>query len=360
MNENKANYAKIGFFILFGVLLILAAITIAGARMLNRDVVKAETYFTESVAGLDVGSAVKFRGVPVGSVSEVGFVYNRYPQKEGTPPTQDNLKQILVVMSLDPKKFGLLDTEAPDAVLLDLIKQGLRVKLTSSGVTGLSYLELDYFENAREDALPFDWKPGHTFIPSISSTMTTIKRTVDEVFVKLNSIDFHALGGKVNALLTLATNRLDGLDTGAVVHEATNLLAEVRKTNASLNDILADPRWKDLAGQATNTLGEVDATLASVRTDLGTLTADLRKLLAGADGVVATNTQSVAEVINAVQRVSQGLDQTVQTGGAAFGELLQNLRDASAGVNQLIRELSANPSSLLFGQPPAKLEESDR
>lgn len=360
MNENKANYAKIGFFILFGALLVLTAVAVAGARLLNRDVVRAETYFKESVAGLDVGSAVKFRGVPVGSVAEVGFVYTRYPQKEGTPLTQDNLKQILVVMSLDPKKFGLLDTASPDAVLRELVDHGLRVKLASSGVTGLSYLELDYYENGRQESLPFKWETKHTFIPSISSTMTTIRRTVDEVFAKLNRIDFNALGGKVNAVLTLATNRLDGLDTGAVVHETTNLLAEVRRTNASLNDILADARWKGLSGQASNTLEQVDAAIASVRGNLDTLSDDLRKLLAGADGVVATNTQNVADILDAVRRTSQGLDQTVQTGGAAFGELLENLRDASSGLNQLIRELSANPSSLLFGQPPARLEENDR
>lgn len=360
MNENKANYAKIGFFILAGALLILTAIAIAGARMLNRAVVKAETYFQESVAGLDVGSAVKFRGVPVGSVSEVGFVYTRYPQKGGGAVAQDNLKQILVVMSLDPKKFGLLDTSAPDAVLLDLVKHGLRVKLASSGVTGLAYLELDYFENAREENLPFEWTPRHTFIPSISSTMTTIRKTVDEVFSKLNKIDFQALGGRVNAMLTLVTNRLDGLDTGAVVHESTNLLAEVRETNASLNRILSDPRWLGLAGQASNTLAQADAAVASVRVNLDALSSGLQKLLAGADGVVSTNTQGVAEIVESVRRASQGLDRTVQTGGAAFGELLQNLRDASAGLNQLVRELSANPSSLLFGQPPARLEEDGR
>ena len=366
MNENKANYAKIGFFILFGALLILAAVSIVGARLLNREVVKAETYFKESVAGLDVGSAVKFRGVPVGSVSEVGFVYSRYPRNEGGGAAKDgkveSRRQILVVMSLDPKKFGLLSTADPGAVLRGLIDHGLRVKLTSSGVTGLSYLELDYFENGRQESIPPDgaWTPQHIFIPAISSTMTTIRRTMDEVFAKLNHVDFNALGGKVNAVLTLATNRLDGLDTAAVIHETTNLLAEVRKTNASLNDILADARWKGLAGQASNTLEQADATIASVRVNLDALTKDLQKLLSGADGVVATNTQNVADIIDSVRRASQGLDQTVQTGGAAFGELLQNLRDASAGLNQLIRELSANPSSLLFGQPPARLEENDR
>ena len=74
MNENKANFAKIGFFVLAGTALIALAIGIAGARTFNKQVVEAETYFAESVAGLDLGSAVKYRGVPVGEVKRIGFV----------------------------------------------------------------------------------------------------------------------------------------------------------------------------------------------------------------------------------------------------------------------------------------------
>ena len=74
MNENKANYAKIGFFVLGGVTMILLVVGIAGARVFSKHAVLAETYFTESVTGLDLGSPVKYRGVPVGEVKRIGFV----------------------------------------------------------------------------------------------------------------------------------------------------------------------------------------------------------------------------------------------------------------------------------------------
>lgn len=105
MNENKANYAKIGFFILSGVALVMVAIAIAGARVFRTETVLAETYFTESVTGLDIGSAVKYRGVPVGTVKEIGFVYNEYEKSPNELPSQDNMRQILVVLALDPKNL---------------------------------------------------------------------------------------------------------------------------------------------------------------------------------------------------------------------------------------------------------------
>ena len=67
--------------------------------------------------------------------------------------THAGARQILVVMALDPEKFGLLNSQAAEAVLNNLVKQGLRVKLALSGVTGLAFLELDYFPSERGSAV---------------------------------------------------------------------------------------------------------------------------------------------------------------------------------------------------------------
>ena len=55
MSDNQANYAKIGFFVLSGMALIFIAIAVAGARVFNQKTILTETYFAESVKGLDVG-----------------------------------------------------------------------------------------------------------------------------------------------------------------------------------------------------------------------------------------------------------------------------------------------------------------
>jgi len=40
-----------------------------------------------------------------------------------------------------------------------------------------------------------------------------------------------------------------------------------------------------------------------------------------------------------------------------LGELIQSLRTAAADLERLVNEMSANPSVLLFGQPPLPLPE---
>jgi ABC-type transporter Mla subunit MlaD len=46
-------------------------LVILGGRSLLQPTLTVETYFNESVAGLDIGSPVKYRGISMGSVSEI-------------------------------------------------------------------------------------------------------------------------------------------------------------------------------------------------------------------------------------------------------------------------------------------------
>jgi len=74
----KANYFKIGLFVLSAVALALVGIVVLGAGTLFERSVLFETYIDESVQGLDVGAPIKFRGVKVGTVKQIDFVGHRY------------------------------------------------------------------------------------------------------------------------------------------------------------------------------------------------------------------------------------------------------------------------------------------
>ena len=67
----EARYFRVGLFVLVGVALIGSCTVILGGRGLFKDPILLETYFDESVQGLEVGSPVKLRGVQLGTVSLV-------------------------------------------------------------------------------------------------------------------------------------------------------------------------------------------------------------------------------------------------------------------------------------------------
>ncbi|NBU99153.1 MAG: MCE family protein [Spirochaetia bacterium] len=75
--NNKTKHYKIGIFVLVCITLLLVFIFLLGARALFEKRIILETYFDESVHGLDVGSVVKYRGVPVGNIKSISSSF--YP-----------------------------------------------------------------------------------------------------------------------------------------------------------------------------------------------------------------------------------------------------------------------------------------
>jgi ABC-type transporter Mla subunit MlaD len=366
MNENKANYAKIGLFVLSGFALILIVIGIAGARVLSKKSFLVETYFTESVTGLDVGSPVKYSGVPIGEVNRIGFVVSEYGKQ--TSDHLDSAKQILVVMALDPEKFIPLKNNAPAAFLERLVKDGMRVKLAASGVTGLSFIELDYTRSIQPvPPQPVYWIPNNPYIPSTPSTMVAFKKSIDEVFVKLSQINIQALGDELLATLYLVQGKLLNADIATLSAEATLLLRELRTTNRSIQSLVASPELQQLPGDLAATAGSVRRITSSVETQIEPLANSVRSVTENANRLAEALTGIATNAGGQVQQTAAALNQTAQTLNRtavsqqdALSELIQNLRGASTSLNQFVSDLRANPSALLFSRPPEPLPETQR
>ena len=69
-----ANNWKLGLFIVTGIAVVLSTAAWIGVDRLRQDYRIWYAYFDESVDGLEVGSPVKFLGVPIGEVVEIGGV----------------------------------------------------------------------------------------------------------------------------------------------------------------------------------------------------------------------------------------------------------------------------------------------
>src|ERR1700752_1492090 len=70
MEEGK-RYVRLGLFTVVTVSIVVAVLFLLGGRKLFQPTFTFETYFNESVAGLELGAPVRFRGVPVGQFSEI-------------------------------------------------------------------------------------------------------------------------------------------------------------------------------------------------------------------------------------------------------------------------------------------------
>src|SRR5262245_21433026 len=253
---------------LVGVLFLL------GGRKLFQPTFTFETYFNESVAGLDLGAPVRFRGVPLGQVTQIMTSGATY-EKE-TP--FDQRHEYIVVrakVTLSAEEAERLERDAPL-----LIKRGLRVQTQLAGITGQQYLSIDFLEPGKHPALEVAWTPRYTYIPSAPSLAGEIIAHAQTFLANLNEADVKALGRNLNALMVdldrkvnevpaaeLSANANDALKTAnAALRRVDRILATapidhtlrgIDSAATRFDGILADPALRQTIDNAAAISGRV-------------------------------------------------------------------------------------------------------
>lgn len=374
--SQSANYFKIGVFVLAALALTATVLIFFGADFLKEESVVAETYLDETVQGLDRGSPVKMRGVQIGRVEKIEFVRNEYPgarDREGRAP-----RWVLVRMGLKPG--GLLPSEEGELreTLEREVENGLRVRLSSQGLTGLTYLEMEYVSPDQPPAIEVTWEPDVTYLPSAPSLMSRVTGTAEDVFSSIRGEDIQRTMNNLNDLLESLTAVIEGLDIAALQEETIGLVREARGTNAELrrfmeqfsvetltSETLAVARSarrvaEELEGSSDSLLAsfnEVSSDLASVTRRIDTLLAS-QELNASTENLAATSealrkaTETLPETMEALNGTIRRVERIVWTEQSNMEEVLENLRRISRNLAELSEEAKRNPSGVLFGEAP--------
>ncbi|KAF0232700.1 MAG: paraquat-inducible protein [Desulfovibrionaceae bacterium] len=326
----KTNYFKLGLFIICATVLLLLILVFFGLGALNKDKIMLESYFDESVQGLDIGSPLKFKGVKIGSVQRIRFVFNKYHDIKDVP-----FRYVLVEMALDPESAIALKSreDLKDAIWSE-VENGLRVRIAPQGLTGTGYLEMDYVNPRANKPLPISWTPEYYYVPSAPSTIARLEETFENFSKLLRKIDDAGVDvavQNINALLVVMRDAVKDANVPGLSDNVNSLIADLRKTNEHLNDIMAS---KD-AREALKNLGQTLANLKTGTENLPQTIADLRKLLREVNSLVASQRDEV-----------QGL--------------LQQSKQVFENLNDLTGDAKRNPSRLFFGAPPAKVNPEKR
>ncbi|UXY17109.1 MlaD family protein [Chitiniphilus purpureus] len=339
MNKHNATYFRLGLFIVVGIAIGATLFVAFGAGRWLRSTVAMETYFDESVQGLDVGSPVKYRGVALGSVSRIGFTANKYETGNGAQ------QYVLVEMELQPSRFGRngMDTFS-QADLNAEIKRGLRVRLAPQGLTGTNYLEIDYVDAKQNRPLPISWQPDALYIPSAHSAVAQIMEAAQNLITKAQNLDIDGTVTRLNRLLDTAdrqlgnvpfkplsesllrvSRQLEEVPTAQIGRDAQALLTELRRTNQALQTLAADPNWQ------------------SAPADVAAAARSARELLA--DPALRTTLKNL-------EGVSTRLDTLMASRDTELAQTLDNLHAISGELRVLTENARRNPPGLLFGSEP--------
>ena len=288
---DKTAFLRVGILLVLGAIGIVALLLFLGrGRVRHGEIL--ETYFPESVEGLTVGSPVKYRGVALGQVTEIGLVSATYGRTQPGEFTPSSFGLVLVRFVIDAVRLG----EAPDTQ--EAIKLGLRIRLATQGITGLTYLELDFVNTGQFPAMQVPWEPQYTYIPSMPSTFTQVQNAAQALLNKLGNVDLAALSGALERVLDDVHLQLTGGDAHVALKAVGDLATTLREAANSA----------DLPGLAT----DLRSTMGAVRNAADGPTT--RELLANADKAADKLAQAAARLpplIAAVEQTVRRIDSDV-------------------------------------------------
>ena len=136
--SKQANKTVIGIFVVGAIALVVIAIVLLGSGKFFKQTLRAVCYFEGSVGGLNIGAPVVFRGVKIGSVTDVLL------RADSTKLTFT----IPVYIEIEPDKFTVVGARPKQLGqnLKTFIDRGLRATLEmQSIVTGQMQVGLDFY-----------------------------------------------------------------------------------------------------------------------------------------------------------------------------------------------------------------------
>lgn len=140
-------------------------------------------FFSDSIRGLQSGAPVEFRGVRVGTVSEVPFF------AKGMKQPFDHDFHIPVLIKIEPQRFkSSLGKDINLKMLKEAEQNGLHAALKPGNLlTGALFVDLDFYPDARP------WEglqslEGYPVLPTISGGFTQIQQKVSDILDKINQL----------------------------------------------------------------------------------------------------------------------------------------------------------------------------
>ncbi len=317
--STPTNHWKLGLFVIVGTTLTLTAAAFFGTRSLRKETVDYTSYFDESVTGLEVGSPVKFRGVTIGNVSSIDLAPDR--------------RHVQISYELGVSVLGRLGLAAGHGQHTTLpAPPDLRAQLGSTGVTGVKYILIDFFDIKANPAPHLPFAVAKNCIPAAPSTLKSLEDSV------VKAVDeFPKLAADLGRVLEHINHLLSDVDEQHLPAKMTGVLANADRTLNLLQTKLGQVKAKELSSEAQAAIAHLNVVMSKLQN-------------------VAERVDGERGVLTSVQRASDGIGD-VAAGARGFGpelsETMRDLREAADSVRQLADTLELDSDMLVKGRSQA-------
>ena len=319
----------IGAFVLGAIALAVAGLFVLGGGKFLKKKYMRVMYFDGSVKGLKVGAPVTFRGVEVGTVSNITIRTN----------SKDLTTRIPVIVEIDPDSI-----ETPGGHLGDrlpqMIKLGLRARLElQSLVTGQLQIELDYMPDTKAKLV--GGKTKYAEIPTVPSSLSKFAKDLEQ-------IPIGEIGHRVSAVLASIEKFMDNPGLGQSVNNLNQTILDLQKLVKDVGRHV-DP----LLGLATAAIGHVDKLALNVNQQIDPLAADIKKTATAISGAADAARPALKEAGRALANIA-ALTAKGSEERRKLDSTLKELQAAARSIKVFAEYLERHPEALIRGKGKSK------
>ncbi len=330
--KTKISPAVVGAFVIGAFALgVLALLSFGGFSFWEKPE-RFVVYFDESVHGLDLGSAVKLRGVRVGRVVSLNVRYDVQNSK--------NRSTVAVVCELNKDmvtdSHGRTIDVSSRAELEKLVQRGLRAKLEVAGLaTGLLFVQLDFPEPGETSDETRGTHDKYVVVPSVRSAISEFQTGLSKVLANLQRLDLDGLSRDIRTFAATARKELEGVDL-------RGLAEQWRKTGAQFEAFANKPEFKQTLDNLNAGIADLRATIAKLDAQIEPTSKEFATTLAEAKKTMETF-RTTAATAQAFIAAHEGM-------GEDLSGTMARLNEAADAVKRLADFLERNPNALITGR----------
>ena len=302
--ESRVNYAAVGAFVIALTLVLIAGIVWLSAGFGRHEYQYYVAYVTESVSGLNRNAPVKYRGVDVGVVREIGL-------------RPDNPEQVRLLMAIE--------SGTP-------VKEDTVAILSVQGLTGIAFIDLTGGSQESPLLVARQGEP-YPVIPTGPSLLARLDSAASQMFTNIERVS--------DSLTAFATD-----ENQRAFHDA---LDSIRNFTAQLEQVMNEENAERL-DETLAALHHVSTALAG-RAD--SIEAMIDNLHAASEGLpdavdkLGEAGDSFARTMSVAEDEVRFVSQQVTPQAAA---VLSDLRRASESLQRFAEAIESDPALLLHGR----------
>ena len=320
------SYARLGLFLLVSLVVVVGTALFFIHRLEQRAAIEMVTYSDGNVSGLDIGSPVRFRGVHVGSISDLRIE----PRGSLVEIDFDVLVDRLTGLGAN---VALVRQEAASGLI-----ERLRAQVVSNPVTGEAHLLID-MPQPLPPGMTLAFQPTRAYVPAMPTMMATV-------------------ADRLPALMERASRMFETIEK--ITSEVPGSIKRTDAFFADMERIIRDANLPVTSADSRKFFSTSSVEMERMSSNIERITANLDKAL-GPDGTLETFVDDVNRAIAAanLEATTQATREAMNQSSLAADDLRRSLpaiRDALAQFRDLARLLEEQPESMVYGPRPAKVK----